>query len=92
MFNRTITINQHLTLVLQYPTEIAEKDSLVSVDFYTPDDFLSDPSHTVQVNYNLIPEIIQICRIECQREDMLVIEYWGLFDQINMLAKGMAAA
>jgi hypothetical protein len=55
MFNRTITINQHLTLVLQYPTEIAEKDSLVSVDFYTPDDFLGDPSHTVQVNYNLIP-------------------------------------
>jgi len=92
MFNRTITINQHLTLVLQYPTEIVEKDSLVSVDFYTPDDFLGDPSHTVQVNYNLIPEIIQICRIECQREDMLVIEYWGLFDQINMLAKGMAAA
>lgn len=92
MFNRTITINQHLTLVLQYPTEIVEKDSLVSVDFYTPDDSLGDPSHTVQVNHNLIPEIIQICRIECQREDMLVIEYWGLFNQINMLAKGMAAA
>lgn len=92
MFNRTITINQHLTLVLQYPTEIVEKDSLISVDFYTPDDSLGDPSHTVQVNYNLIPEIIQICRIECQREDMLVIEYWGLFDQINRLAKAMAAA
>lgn len=92
MFNRTITINQHLTLVLQYPTEIVEKDSLISVDFYTPDDSLGDPSHTVQVNHNLIPEIIQICRIECQREDMLVIEYWGLFNQINMLAKGMAAA
>lgn len=92
MFNRTITINQHLTLVLQYPTEIVEKDSLVSVDFYTPDDSLGDPSHTVQVNHNLIPEIIQICRIECQRKHMLVIEYWGLFNQINMLAKGMAAA
>lgn len=92
MFNRTITINQHLTLVLKYPTEIIEKDSLVSVDFYTPDDSLGDPSHTVQINHNLIPEIIQICRIECQREDMLVIEYWGLFDQINRLAKAMAAA
>lgn len=92
MFTRNVTINQHLTLALQYSTEIIEKDSLVSVDFYTPDDSLGDPSHTVQINHNLIPEVIQTCHMACQREDMLVIEYWGLFDAISRIAKETAGA
>lgn len=90
MFTRNVTINQHLTLALQYPTEIVQKDTLVVVDFYTPDDDV--PSMTARVNHNLIPEVIQTCRIACQREDMLVIEYWGLFDQINRLTKETVAA
>lgn len=85
MFTRNVNINQNLSLVVHYPTEIVEKDSILTVDFFTPYDS-DEPSNMIQINHNLLSQIIHLCNVACQHEDMLVIDYHNLWYHIDVIA------
>lgn len=87
MFTRQIVINpNNLTLLVQYPSPIVEKDSQISIDFQIPS---SDTVYcSLQVNHALLGQIIQLCRMHCQQNDMLDIQFLRLFNEINHLVKG----
>lgn len=87
MFTRQIVINpNNLTLLVQYSSPIVEKDSQITIDFQFPS---SDTVFgSLQVNQALLGQIVQLCRMHCQHNDMLDIEFQFLFNEINHLVKG----
>lgn len=88
MFSRDIVIKpQILSLLVNYPSEIVEKDSQITIHFYHPEDDIDSPSNTIQVNHSLLGQIIQFCRMNCPSNDMLVIEYHSLFDSLDRFVK-----
>lgn len=95
MFSRRVVINpQTLSLLITYPAKIIDKNSLVTIDFLTPEDAEYLPSLTVQVNQSVVGQIVYLCLSQTQTDSdpLNHAQFYFFASQINQIVKETAAA